>query len=288
MKRTLSFAALCLVSISLALHSAHAQPTETADASKEEKPYSFQFKPVVLDTGSSSGASLGLDYDFKAKYKFAGGQTSVGSDTISLADLNATFRSAQIDLRARGTLASSKERNPNKLLDFLGLGVYRIDTPAAYYKLGALVAYETDQGFDNKQYMVGLAASASKVTIFTPGDAGSVLLNFGNVNPSTDAQREKLLGSLGSLSSFKRWNLELSYSVPINKSKVRSIDFNYRHYQEISPPAAIRDADLDRYRIGLIRINLDQDFFVQYSRGSLPFDQRSERTIKLGWSLKFE
>jgi hypothetical protein len=285
MKRILSFTALCFVLFSFALHNAQAQQPDDAAASKEEKPYSFQFKPVVLDTGSTSGASLGLDYDFKAKYKFAAGQTSVGSDTISLADLNATFRSAQIDLRARGTLASSKERNPNKLLDFLALGVYRIDTPAAYYKLGALLAYETDQGFDNKQYMYGLAASASKVTIFTPGDAGSVLLNFGNVNPSTDMQREQLLGSL---EAFKRWNLELSYSVPINKSKVRSIDFNYRHYQEIGPPAAIRDADLDRYRIGLIRINLDQDFFVQYSRGSLPFDQRSERTIKLGWSLKFE
>jgi hypothetical protein len=285
MKRILNLTALYFVLFSFALHNAQAQQPDDAAASKEEKPYSFQFKPVVLDTGSTSGASLGLDYDFKAKYKFAGGQTSVGSDTISLTDLNVTIRSTQIDLRARGTLASSKERNPNKLLDFLALGVYRIDTPAAYYKLGALLAYETDQGFDNKQYMYGLAASASKVTIFTPGDAGSVLLNFGNVNPSTDMQREQLLGSL---EAFKRWNLELSYSVPINKSKVRSIDFNYRHYQEIGPPAAIRDADLDRYRIGLIRINLDQDFFVQYSRGSLPFDQRSERTIKLGWSLKFE
>jgi hypothetical protein len=285
MKRAFSFTSLCFVAFSFALHSAQAQQPDDASASKEEKPYSFQFKPVVLDTGSNSGASLGLDYDFKAKYKFAGGQTSVGSDTISLSDVNVIIRSEQIDLRARGTLASSKERNPNKLLDFLALGVYKIDTPAAYYKLGALFAYETDQGFDNKQTMYGLAASASKVTIFTPGDAGSVLLNFGNVNPSTDAQREKLLGSL---EAFKRWNLELSYSIPINKSKVRSIDFNYRHYQEISPPAAIRDAELDRYRIGLIRINLDQDFFLQYSRGSLPFDQRSERTIKLGWSLKFE
>jgi hypothetical protein len=196
-----------------------------------------------------------------------------------------TIRSGQLDLHARGTLASSKEKNPNKLLDFSTAGVYKIDTPAAYYKLGALVTFETDQGFDNKQYMYGLAASASKVALFTPGDAGSVILNFGTVKPSADPQRESLAGSLD---TFKRWNLELSYSIPVNKPKVRSIDLNYRHYQEVSPPAAIREINLDKYRVGLIRINLDQDFFIQYSRGSLPFDLRSERVIKLGWSLKFE
>jgi hypothetical protein len=266
---------------------AQSPPVEatTPEATKEEKPYTLTFKPVLLDSGSSAGTSLGLDYDFKAKYEFAGSQTGAGSPTIDPNDLNKTFKKGQLDLRARGTLASSKEKNPNKLLDFSTAGVLKLDAPEAYYKIGGILAYETDQGFDNKQYMYGVTASASKVRIFMPGDAGSVLLNYGTVKPTDDAARKE---AIGNLDSFKRWDVEVSYSIPINKQKVRSIDFDYRLYQETSPPDAIKAAGMDRNRLGLVRVNLDQDFFLQYSRGSLPFDQKSERVIKIGWSAKFE
>jgi hypothetical protein len=250
-----------------------------------EKRYSLDFKPVVLDKGSSSGTALGLDYDLKANYPFLTSQTGAGNEVVRLEELDKTFTAGQLDLRARGSLASSKDKNPNKLLDFLADGVLVVDSAFAYYKAGARFAYETDQGFDNKQHLFGIAASASKVRILIPGDAGSAQLGFGSVVPDKNEERKKLLGSL---STFKRWDAELSYSIPIRNKALRSIDFDYRHYQEVNAPDAIKAAGMDRNRLGLVRANLDHDFFLQYSRGSLPFDQKSERAVKLGWSMKFE
>lgn len=259
-------------------------PANSATA-KEKKPYTLSIKPVAIDTGSSTGLSLGLDYDFVGKYQFWTTSTGKDSAEIGLDDLNQTFRSGQLDLRARGTLASSKEKNPNKLLDFAANGVLKLNAPGYWAKLGGTLTFETDQGFDNKQRMFGLTGTVSKVGSLMPGDAGSVIANYGTVNPTKDETRKKLVGSLN---SFRRWDLEVSYSIPVNKQKVRSIDFDYRHYQEVGAPAQIKAAGLDRNRLGIIRVNLDQDFFVQYSKGSLPFDQKSARAVKIGWSASFE
>lgn len=257
----------------------------TAPVAITEKPYSLDFKPVLLDTGSSAGTSLGLDYDFTGKYEFWSSSTGGGRPTISLDELDKTFHKGQLDLRARGTLAASAEKNPNKLLDFGAALVLKLNAQNHFARLGGTLAFETDQGFDHKQTMFGLTTTVSKVRWFIPGDAGSLIANFGTVDPSKNKERQALLGNLN---SFRRWDVEVSYSIPIRNPKVRSVDFDYRHYQEVSAPSQIRSAGLDRNRLGLVRVNLDQDFFLQYSRGSLPFDQKSERTIKLGWSMKFE
>lgn len=285
MKPVLLLAAVGWAVNGLAQAQVPAPAVAASAAPRVEKTYSLDFKPVILDTGSSGGTSLGLDYDLKGKYEFAGGQTGVGQETIDPKDLDITIKSGQIDMRARGTLASTKEKNPNKLLDFSAAGVFKLDTPAAYYKVGGVFAFETDQAFDDRQTMFGVAASVSKVRIVVPGDAGSVLLNYGSVRPDADAERKKLTTSL---ETYRRWNLEVSYSIPVNQRRLRSIDFDYRHYQETGAPSAVRAAGLDRHQLGLVRANLDQDFFIQYSRGSLPFDARSERAVRIGWSLKFE
>lgn len=248
------------------------------------KPIAATFKPVLLDAGNSQGSTLGLDYDVYGKVRFGrAGNTSVDSPTISDSDVNVVIRTGEALFRARGTVASSKERNPNKLLDFSGSVVWRVDAPAYYLRLGGLLTYETDQGFDDKQSSYALTGSVSKVGSLVAGDAGSLILAWGKVNPTQDKVRQQLLGSMD---SFKRWNLEASYSIPVNLQKFRSLDFNYRHYQEVGAPDAIHTAGLDRNRLALVRANFDQDFFLQYSRGSLPFDQKSARTVKMGWSFK--
>lgn len=250
------------------------------------RPVTVRIKPVLIDTGSTQGSTLGIDYNIQAKYSFSvGDKIGQGEDMFTLDDVNATLRSGQIDLRARGTLTSAKEKNPNKLIDFAGKGVYKINKEAYFLRLGAIATYETDQSFDNRQHMFGLTASITKVSVLRNGDAGTLILNYGSVNPKNDAERERVLGNLD---SFRRMNAELSYSIPINRSRLRSLEFNYRHYQEASAPGAIKAAGLDKQRLGLIRANLEQDFFIQYSRGKLPFDLRSERAVKIGWSLKLE
>lgn len=69
---------------------------------------------------------------------------------------------------------------------------------------------------------------------------------------------------------------------------MKSIEFQYRHYRELSAPASIERSGLDRYRLGTVRLNAGDDYFVAYSRGRLPFDRQSDRAVKIGWSGKFE
>lgn len=266
--------------------SAPAASTDAADAVKGTQPILFRIRPVLIDTGSAQGTSLGLDYDVQARYAFRmGDQAGAGEEVFSVDDTNATLRSGQIDLRARGTLASTRQKNPNPLLDFSAKAVYKINAVAYFARLGGVVGYETDQGFAHRQSMFGLVGSVSKVGSLRPGDAGSIIVNYGSVNPTRNEERKRLLGSLG---NYRRWNAEFSYSIPVNRAKLRSIDLNYRLYREASPVDAIKAAGLDRNRLALVRANLDQDFFLQYSRGSLPFDLNSERALMIGWTMKLE
>lgn len=270
------WAALALLS-----HNAAGQP-----AAAERKPFQATFKPVVIDRADRAGTTLGIDYHLDYLKPLGGrGRTSQGSPVVAAGEENTVITEGELAARLRGTVTASKEKNPHKLIDLEGAWRYVISTTPAWYRLGANLTFETDQSFANKQLAYGLSAAASKVSILKPGDAGSVLLHMARVDPRQDVARKT---AEGSLHGFPRWNLEASYSLNLSHPKLRSIDFNYRHYQELSPSRAIRAAGLDRNRLGLVRLNLDQDFFLQYSRGSLPFDQRSVRAVKIGWTAKFE
>lgn len=247
---------------------------------------SFVLKPVLVDAESSSGATLALEYDLKvSRIRPFGGRTSVGSDRVTPSDADVTIREGELLLRARGTLASSKAKNPHSMLDFSATGFIGFSRPEAYYRLGAQATYETDQSLDDRQYSLGAVGAVTKVSTFTNGDAGTIILGYASVNPIDDDTRQRLIGNL---ENFRRWNAEISYSYPINRTKVRSVDLNYRLYREIDAPVAIALAGLDKHQLWLVRLNLDEGFFLQYSKGSLPFDQREVRSVKAGWALKLE
>ena len=150
-----------------------------------------------------------------------------------------------------------------------------------------MLKYETDQGFDNKQYVWGVSALAYKYEGFLPRNShGSVRVGFGRVEPKEDAARTTALGG-AALDAFNRWNLEAYYNYPLG-GRLTSVEFQYRHFQEVSPPAAVDAAGIDRHRLGTIRLNIKGDLFVAYSKGSLPFDKKSDRAVTLGWSHKLD
>lgn len=274
---------------SLAVAAAISVLNQTANAQtspEERKPFQATIKPVLIDSANQTGTALGIDYDINYVKTLGGkGKTSRGERTVSDSDADVAIREGELVARVRGTMASSKEKNPNKLIDLSAAGHYLVSTVPAWYRVGGNLTYETDQSLANKQLALGASAGASKVSIFQNGDAGSIMFILARVNPIDDTARKT---AEGKLDAFQRWNLEVSYSLNINSQKLRSVDVNYRHYQEISPSTAIKNAGLDRNKLGLIRLNLDQGFFLQYSSGSLPFDQRSERAVKVGWTAKFD
>ena len=91
--------------------------------------------------------------------------------------------------------------------------------------------------------------------------------------------------------AYRRWDLEAIYHHNLKGSigglPLRSLEFQYRHFQELSPKAAIEAAGLDRHRLGTVRLNLGDDKFIAYSRGRLPFDKQSDRAVKIGVAFKF-
>lgn len=245
-------------------------------------------KPVVFDSSDDNRNGLGLDYDYLGTYSRAPlPRTSVGNDEFTVDDFERTKLSyAMAQVTARGSIAASKERNPNKLVDFRADGLYVWDSKPVTAQLSAVLKFETDQGLDDKQYMYGVSAAATKRGLLRKNQIGTVILSFGSVNPRQDAERKRLLGTLD---NYRRWELEAttSFGLPENKM-MRSIDLGLRAFKEMNPPAEIAAAELDRHRWGVVRLNLKNDMFIQYSRGSLPFDQRSTRAIKAGWALQLE
>lgn len=253
----------------------------------------FAFKPVLLDTNTSTGSTLGLDYSYKWKKVFGGMHKAKGPDeqsgppgVLTPQEVDKTVVSGGvIDLLARGTLANSDAKTSNKMLDFSVTGSFARDSENGYSSLGGLLTFETDQGGDNKQTMYGLSASYTKADVFAKGAYLTLQLGYGTVDPTADVQRKKLLGSL---TTYQRGNLELSYNYPVHGTQIKGWEFNYRLYQESSAPPAIKAAGLNESQLWLVRANLPQDFFLEYSSGSLPFDQQSVRAVKIGWSIKVQ
>lgn len=271
--------------------SARAEQPADAPSASSTKQHQFKVRPHLLEAEDGDGPSLALDYEFKGSFNTqAHGSTSVGRPTISDDDIR-TARPGYwtLDYLARGTVAASKDKNPNKLLDAGLQGHYVLDTVLATFQAGGVARYETDQSFDDRQHMFGMSASATRIGIFRPlagkSDSLYLAIGYGSINPQKDAARQAVLASLD---NYRRWDAELSYILERPFDAVGSIELDYRHYQEVGAPASIREASLSRHRFGLIRVNLKNDLFIQYSKGSLPFDTESKRVVKIGWTFKLE
>lgn len=98
-------------------------------------------------------------------------------------------------------------------------------------------------------------------------------------------------GRTGNLKGYRRWDAEVVYRIDLKGAvlsiPLKSLEFQCRHFQEVSAPAAVEQASIDRSRLGTIRLNLGDDKFIAYSRGSLPFDKQRDRTVRIGWEYRF-
>lgn len=273
----------------LFLASALSGPAGTWALDLKDKP-TLTIRPALIEGADSKGATLGVNYELNKKFVFLKDEkTGVDSVVVPDGSEDTPLQSGLFTLKGQGTVTTSKDSNPNKLLDLAAeLAFHRSGGGLGSIHLGAVGAFETDQSFDHKQSLYGITAS------HTIGYFG-VGLTYGEVKPYKDAERQKLVGKLD---KFKRWNVELAFSMPVSNPfekgdsasfvKLRSIEAGYRHYQEVSAPTAIRVAGKDRNRLGLVRVNFDGDFFLQYAKGSLLFDKKGDRSWQVGWSSKFE
>jgi hypothetical protein len=254
----------------------------TPDKSSEPS-WSVTVEPVVMDSQSGTGSTVGLNYSFKGALV---GQKPVSDDSGN-PDINpdAAVGGIAVDLRGSGTVATSAERNPRNLLETTLNAGYRYSTSA----LGAVLVsgfakYESDQGFDKKQHVIGASATWGKRNLATRNDFLGIDLAYGRVDPKDDTDRTAVAGTAGT-DSYYRWNLELLYMIPLGQTM---LELNVREFREAGAPQAIRENHLDRHELAAARLTFKNDVFIAYSTGKLPLDRKNDKAMQIGWSFKFQ
>lgn len=254
-------------------------------AESDSKSCAFCFNPTILDAKNGAGGTVGIEYSFKGELL---SKNFSSQDTGNSIDADATLGSAVIDYSGSGTVAASKERNPKNFLEFLLDAKGKYSVPRLGTLLGGLFTkYETDQSFDNRQAVYGLGATYGKFAAFGANDFIAVDANYGRVDPKEDAERKAALGT-DTLDPYYRWNLEFLYMYPLKWKAVSTIELNYRYFRENGAPEAIKAANLDKFQLGSIRIGLQNDLFIAYSAGKLPFDRKNDNIFQIGFSYKLD
>ena len=113
----------------------------------------FKLSPVVIDSKNGSGSTVGIEYKIKGDLLSKSFDSKDAGTTI---DPNATVGSAVIGYSASGTVAASKSRNPKNFLEFQLDAKLRRSVSGKGTVLGGFFSkYETNQSFDNKQFVYG-------------------------------------------------------------------------------------------------------------------------------------
>jgi hypothetical protein len=241
----------------------------------------FDFKPSMLDSKNRGGTTLGVEYALKGERAVK----TFGSDDGDLGalDANATVRQLSYAYGAKGTLAADATRNPRNFVEFGAASHGLWSTSRGTFRAGARVNYEADQRFLSKQWVAGVTATYGKLSVLQRNDFVAVSTDVGRVDPRADATRRTVL-AVKRPPGYLRANVELLYMVPLSVGPLRALELNYRLYTEPGAAPAIVAAQLDRHQLGTARLGLQNNVFVAYSIGSLPFDRRNDRVYALGWA----
>ena len=251
----------------------------------------FHVQPVLGQSNQGGGQSLGIDYDFSKVVRWE----TASRDWPQSDSKGQSLSQSVIGLRGRGSLNSGSQAvlsDPHvwditAAQEFQSLPIYAL--------VGLSAQVQAAQNLERRQSIWGLNGLVAKGSFLTKGDTASMQVMYGLVNPDKDPQR---LALLGHLESFKRWNLESRYELPFTRQgekaddpvwqKPRSLEFGYRHSQEVGAPSLVQAAGLDRHRLGYVRLSLEGGYFIQYAQGRQAFDTASARSVKVGWSMQLQ
>ena len=189
-----------------------------------------------------------------------------------------------------------------------------------YFDLDAHVKVEGSKNFDERNYAYGAGIKFSAmprksswvhaINIFEyPGrllrkSGGShnmfpiFSLGLEQVDPKEDARRNDLVANK---EKYDRVYGEIRHTSSLGKIKGGSVklSFNYRYFEELDPPDAIKNADLDVSQYYTIAFQIpstvlptvttsESEFIISYSEGELPFGRTDERVFEIGWRTNVE
>lgn len=190
-------------------------------------------------------------------------------------------------------------------------------TPSGFILKGGLSAtLESDQKFDKKnntyggQLFVGYRPSTDSAfnnlnpfdwpfrllrlasnhpwgSTASPDAFPKLQLFYDNVTPTNDKDREAILGNKN---PYHRVNLELALTSPIGTIQGSNVKFewSWRYFKEVSPPASIQAAKLDRFHYSAMSLKQDAGWRITYTSGQLPLDLQSNKVWELGYDFKLD
>jgi hypothetical protein len=109
----------------------------------------------------------------------------------------------------------------------------------------------------------------------------TVSVAVGQVQPGSSEPRTQVAGN----DSYTRVATEVSFKTPIAKweSQPVYVSANWRRYDELSPPDAVRAANLAYYEYFVATVGPQRGLFASYSSGRLPFDHSDDQVYELGF-----
>ena len=269
-------------------------PTFSEVASENKDKDSYKFNPVLLDSNDNSGALLGIEYGYNHKWTYmksapkSKGNASGWINTVE----QLSEKNGFIEFKIDGIWTNDHEINPksySKTNIEMGYEILKpddINTSAndeRDFDFGLHFGIEGDQNYDNNQTF--FAAQAGAMFGDSTKEYIAAIISYGEVDASSNKERM----SLTSVDKFDRFNAEIQILYPLSfrpgrKYSPKSISLNYRYFHEIDAPQEIEDAELDKYKFGVIRIKFENGLFIGYGKGKLPFDFDSKSVLEIGIS----
>jgi hypothetical protein len=109
----------------------------------------------------------------------------------------------------------------------------------------------------------------------------TVSIALAQVQPGSSEPRTQIAGD----DSYTRIATEVSFKTPIAKweRKPVYVSANWRRYDEISAPEAVRAADLASYQYFVATVGPQRGVFASYASGRLPFNAGDDQVYELGF-----
>ena len=243
----------------------------------------FDVTPVMLDADDNAGSALGINYAVSGTlYSKDLSKDDADSDDL---DVDKPIEKGNLVYSLKGTVTNDKLNNPKNFIESRVDGTYFRST-SYQIDVGLFYEYESDQSYENTQNVYGLTATMSKYGFPRKNDYVALYMNYGQVDPNNDTEREAVLGS--DLETYDRWEFEAVYSINIGDNDWETLEFNIRYFQEIDAPDSIIAADLDVFKLSTVRLGFKDNLYIAYSSGSLPFDKVSDQIVEIGFSYKLK
>ncbi|MEJ2893193.1 hypothetical protein WDB89_11585 [Pseudoalteromonas sp. B5MOD-1] len=259
--------------------------------SAEEDNPKIDLEPVILDADSNDKKVLALEYKIEGLWKkinFGKDDNIPDGGVIRLEDIEkyGDYGILELGYNLNGTIAENTKENSKNFLESEVDAKFFLASESAF-SAGGFVKYESDQSFDNTQFAYGISGAFVQQDFLSDKDTFALALNLGQVDPKDNKAREEAYGK-SDLEKYDRLDLEFFYSFNIGKEYLSEFEVSYRYFKELSPDIEIKNAKLDKFKMLTYLLRLENNFFIAYSTGELPFNKADDQIFEIGYSYKFK